>query len=270
MAISTDKLAPRIIVNENDITDKGIKSVNPPVTLMFGFAPVGRTLEMVVCNKSDDVTDEFGFPVSAPEKYFIDSALRLIDEGATVLMTRLPYDNDQSHTVKYVDYRLEDAISIADIATVPAETKARQKDDVAVTILKEMHDLDHRMTSVQRISQVTNNVGEHIRSMTNEELVELELDPQDNLAQNTFRIVDIRGKQYGTGSAKTDYTGIFPVITTAPMALYYQGKIENSKELDKCFALLDLENEDSEGIEMSTTWFKDADPLDEKIKKIQS
>lgn len=34
-------------------------------------------------------------------------------------MTRLPYDNDQSHTVKYVDYRIEDPISMADIVTVP-------------------------------------------------------------------------------------------------------------------------------------------------------
>ena len=270
MATSTDKLAPRIIINENDITDKGKRPINPPVTLIFGFSPSGRTCEMVACNTSEEVLNEFGFPVSAPEKYFIDSALRLIEEGATVLMTRLPYDNDQSHTVKYVDYRLEDAISIADIATVPAETKTRNKDNIAVTILKEMHDIDRRMTQVQRISQISNNVGEHIGSMTNEELVELELDPQANLKENTFRIVDIRGAQYGTGAAKTAYTGIFPVITTAPMALYYQGKIQNSSELDKCLCLMDLENEDSEGIEMSTRWFKDADPLTEEVKKIQS
>jgi len=46
-----------------------------------------------------------------------------------------------------------------------------------VTILKEMHSLDKRMTQVQRISQVTDNYGDAIHSMTNEALVELELDP---------------------------------------------------------------------------------------------
>ena len=38
-------------------------------------------------------------------------------------MTRLPYDNDQSHKVKYVDYKIEDPIAIKDIVTVPQETR---------------------------------------------------------------------------------------------------------------------------------------------------
>ena len=57
--------------------------------------------------------------------------------------------------------------------------------------------------------------------MKNEDLIELELDPQSNLPKNTFRIVDIRGEQYQTGVAKKQYGGIFPVLTSAPMALYY-------------------------------------------------
>jgi len=177
MATRTDKLAPRILVNENDIESKMQQRLNKPITLMFGFAPIGRTCEMVVCNSANDILTEFGSPESAPEKYFIDSALRLVQSGATALMTRLPYDNDQSHTVKYMDFKLEDAISMRDIATVPMETKARDNDDRAVTILKEMHSLDKRMTQVQRISQVTDNYGDAIHSMTNEALVELELDP---------------------------------------------------------------------------------------------
>ena len=119
MAIQTDKLAPRILVNENDIESKANKRLNKPITLMFGFAPIGRTCEMVVCNNANDILTEFGSPESAPEKYFIDSALRLVGTGATALMTRLPYDNDQSHTVKYVDYRLEQPVAMKDLITVP-------------------------------------------------------------------------------------------------------------------------------------------------------
>ena len=106
MATSTDKLAPRILINENEISDTPGKRLNPPVTLVFGFAPIGRTLEMVACNTEGEIRMEFGTPVSAPEKYFIDAASRLVAAGGTALMTRLPYDNDQSHTVKYVDYKL--------------------------------------------------------------------------------------------------------------------------------------------------------------------
>jgi hypothetical protein len=88
------------------------------------------------------------------------------------------------------------------------------------------------MTQVQRISQVEDNYGDSIHSMTNEELIELELDPQDNLDANTFRIVDIRGQRYGTGAGNLAYTGIFPMIVSAPMALYYQGKIANTSDMD--------------------------------------
>ena len=59
------------------------------------------------------------------------------------------------------------------------------------------------------------------RSLSYEELMEIELDPGENLEENTFRIVDIRGSQYGYGSSDLEYTGIFPVITTSPMALYW-------------------------------------------------
>lgn len=40
-------------------------------------------------------------------------------------MTRLPYDNDQSHKVKYVDYRIENPLAMYDLATLPMEEKAR-------------------------------------------------------------------------------------------------------------------------------------------------
>jgi hypothetical protein len=148
MATSTDKLAPRIIINEHEKHADAPRRHRPPVTLIFGFAPIGRTCEMVTCNSVSEISQEFGFPMSAPEKYFIDSATRLVQEGATVLMTRLPYDNAQSHTVKYVDYTLENAISLRDLITVPMETRMREKDNNAVTVLKELHDIDHRITQV--------------------------------------------------------------------------------------------------------------------------
>ena len=107
MEISTDKLAPRIIINENDIPATEQNERKSPITLIFGFAPVGRLLEMVVWNNSNDISREFGFPSSGPEKYFIDSATRLVETGATAIMTRLPYDNYQCHNVKYVDFKFE-------------------------------------------------------------------------------------------------------------------------------------------------------------------
>ena len=129
-----------------------------------------------------------------------------------------------------------------------------------------MHELDRRMTQCQKISQISDSSGEHIHSMTNEELVELELDPEANLDSGTFRIVDIRGEQYGKGVQDLSYTGIFPVIVTAPMALYYHEKIENSTELDSALSMIDV----SDGMEMSTDWFKEADPTEEEFKIVQS
>lgn len=55
MATATNKLAPRILINENDISDTLKKKLNSPITLMFGFAPMGRINEMVVCNTPTEV-----------------------------------------------------------------------------------------------------------------------------------------------------------------------------------------------------------------------
>lgn len=269
MAILTDRLAPRIIINENDIPSPEQKERKSPVTLLFGFAPIGKTLEMVVCNNSYEITKEFGSPTSAPEKYFIDAATRLVDSGATTIMTRLPYDNDQCHNVKYVDFKLEEPIGMIDIASGPAEEKTREKDDIAVTILDEMNELDNSMGQLQRISQksyVDQNGDEYlIGTMSNEDLINLELDPQDNLDENTFRLVDIRGNQYGSGQLNIEYGGIFPIIVTAPMAMYYQNRIEQLDELNNCFRMVELEH----GIETSTDWYRRAIQIDDWLKEQQ-
>lgn len=78
MAVSTHKLAPRIIINEHDLPTNYAKVRNNPVTMVFGFSPIGRTCEMVVCNTEQEIIEEFGDPRSAPEKYFIDAGLRLV------------------------------------------------------------------------------------------------------------------------------------------------------------------------------------------------
>lgn len=221
--MDTSKLAPRIIVNEHEIFEKRKKSIVSPATLIFGFSPRGKTCEIVECNSAYEVYDEFGQPQSTPEKYFANSAIRLINSGATALMVRLPYDNFQSHEVKYVDYKVEEPIQMGDISTGPAEMKVRQKDNVGVEVLKELHNIDPHMNQFQRISQVKiGNSGIGINHMTGQDLIDLELDPQENLEENTFRIVDIRSQQYGVGVGKHEYTGIFPMIVTSPMALYYQ------------------------------------------------
>lgn len=177
---------------------------------------------MVVCRSSSDISREFGFPVSAPEKYFIDAGMRVVDNGATALMTRLPYDNEQSHMFKYIDYKLEEPISMADIATVARESITRERDNAAVDVLKEMHNLDSNMNQLQRLVPISDDVGVHINSMYNDLMIDIELDPEANLEENTLRIIDIRGEQYGTGAGGLEYTGIFTVFVPAPMALYCQ------------------------------------------------
>ena len=46
------------------------------------------------------------------------------------------------------------------------------------------------------------------------------------------------------------------------MALYYQGKILNTTEMDKTFEMMDISN----GIEMSTYWYRQSDPIDDETK----
>lgn len=50
------------------------------------------------------------------------------------------------------------------------------------------------------------------------------------------------------------------------MALYCQGKIDNTSELDKCMQLIDL----GSGVEMSNGWYRTSDPMDETYKMVQA
>lgn len=80
MATDTSKLAPRIIINEY-AESPGVGNQRPwskPTTLIFGFSPVGRTCEMVVCHSEADIINEFGYPQSHAEKYFIDAGLKVV------------------------------------------------------------------------------------------------------------------------------------------------------------------------------------------------
>ena len=91
MATRTDKLAPRILINENDIEQKKTRVWKHPTTLIFGFSPIGQTCEMVVCNNAQDITQEFGSPTTAPEKYFIDAGLKVIQNGSTAVIVPLSF-----------------------------------------------------------------------------------------------------------------------------------------------------------------------------------
>lgn len=80
MAIPTDKLSPRVIINEYEKTS-GLGNQMPwsrPTTLIFGFSPVGKTCEMVVCHSEADIINEFGYPQTHTEKYFIDAGLKVV------------------------------------------------------------------------------------------------------------------------------------------------------------------------------------------------
>ena len=61
-------------------------------------------------------------------------------------MTRLPYDNFQCHNVKFVDYKIQEPLSIKDITTGPQESKARESDDIGVSVLKELRNIDVSIT----------------------------------------------------------------------------------------------------------------------------
>lgn len=101
--------------------------------------------------------------------------------------------------------------------------------------------------------------------MSNEKLLDIELDPQSNLEENTFRLVDIRENQYAQGQLGIEYGGMFPIVVSAPMALYYQGRIESTQELDACFNMVELSN----GIEMSTEWYRRNIGVEDEFKQKQ-
>lgn len=234
--------APGIFTNEIDLSQyDGPPPTPSPVCLMFGFAPKGDILEPKYMTTVADVEEEYGTPENSLERYFYNAAVRTIAGGGTALMTRLPYDNAQANTIKYVRYSIGDPIHRQFVYEKGEESEAwfRQLDNEGVDVLNKMHDLDSNMNGFSRIKLASRTV----ESMSVDEFDEVCLDATD-LPNDSLYIFDIKKQQLETNPLLTDpttqYIGVVPVLVTTSTALYVQEKIENNAENDKLFNLMSM------------------------------
>ena len=242
--------APGISVTERDKSDySGNGEYKSPVCLVFGFAPKGPFLEANYITSLSQLKSTFGRPEDSLEKYFYNAAVRVIKSGGTALMTRLPYDNAQANTVKYVRYSVEQPIhrqyvyADGDVS----EEKYRAVDNDGIDVLNIMHELDDHLNGYSRIKCAS----ESVESMSVDKFDEVMLDSSD-LHQDSIYIFDIMKQQLGTNplltKPDTEYLGIVPVLVPTSTALYVQEKIENNSENDLLFNLLSIPVvHDSEG-----------------------
>ena len=240
--------APGIFTNEIDLSNyDGAPPTKSPVCLMFGFSPKGAVLEPKYMRTIPDVVAEYGLPENTLEKYFYNAAVRTILGGGTALMTRLPYDNAQANTIKYVRYSIEQPVHRDFIYEKGDESEAwfRQLDNEGVDVLNRMHDLDNHMNGFSRIKLASKT----IQSMSVDKYDEVCLDASE-LPNDSIYIFDKKKQQLGTNPVLTEpntqYLGVVPVLVTTSTALYVQEKIENNSENDKLFNLLSMHVEYNE------------------------
>lgn len=83
--------APGVIVNEFDLS--AVPNVLPARTigLVPGFAAKGPANAMVISTEPQEILDTYGKPSNEAERYFIQSAIRQIELGGSVLTCRVPY-----------------------------------------------------------------------------------------------------------------------------------------------------------------------------------
>ena len=239
---STLTKAPGIFTNEIDLSSYvGGPPTRLPVCLMFGFSPKGAILEPKYMRSISDIQTEYGAPETSLEKYFYNAGIRTVLGGGTALMVRLPYDNAQANTIKYVRYSIGNPIHRRFVYEKGERTEAwyRKLDNEGIDTLNKMHELDSNMNGYSRITLASKN----IESMSLDKFEDVCLDANE-LEDDSIYIFDVKKQQLKTNPVinepTTQYIGIVPVLVTTSTALYVQEKIENNAENDKLFNLVSM------------------------------
>lgn len=242
---STLTKAPGVFTNEIDLSSyENRPPTRSPVCLMFGFAPKGAILESKYMRSVTEIQSEFGLPETSLEKYFYNAGVRTVLGGGTALMVRLPYDNAQANSIKYVRYAVGNPIHRKFVYEKGEQTESwyRKLDNEGIDTLNRMHELDSNMNGYSRITLASKT----IESMPLDKFEDVCLDASE-LEDDSIYIFDVKKQQLGTNPVitepKTQYIGVVPVIVTTTTALYVQEKIENNSENDKLFNLLSMKVE---------------------------
>ena len=234
--------APGVKINETDLSNYEIEPrPEPPVCLIFGFSPRGDLLSPKYIRSMADQDETYGRPETSLEKYFYNAASRVLSGGGTPMMVRLPYDNEQCNTVKYVRYSVEPPIHMDYVYAdgEKSEERYRRIDNDGVEVLKKMNEVDSYLRGFSRIKCASHTV----ESMSVQKFEEVSLDSTP-LEDDSIYIFDVRKQKLGTNPLLTksdfQYLGIVPVIVTSSVAAYVQEKIENNAENDKLFNLISI------------------------------
>jgi len=109
MALRTIE-APGIQVNEIDRSqyDEYDNSLpNSPDCFILGFADKGEDYAIRKINSVETLNNVYGYPQNEAERYFYNGCTEILNQGASLLVAKLPYDNNANGKYTYVDYKID-------------------------------------------------------------------------------------------------------------------------------------------------------------------
>ena len=104
-----DVKAPNVYMREVDRSAYDNEQEQSEVdtnVVVCGFAQKGPNLEPRRFIRINDFIATYGYPTNEAERYFYNAADEVLTKGATLLASRLPYDNNAYERVTYCQYEV--------------------------------------------------------------------------------------------------------------------------------------------------------------------
>ena len=207
-----DVKAPNVYMREVDRSAYDNEQEQSEVdtnVVVCGFAQKGPNLEPRRFIRINDFIATYGYPTNEAERYFYNAADEVLTKGATLLASRLPYDNNAYERVTYCQYEVG--------------TELKKVSD----LFPELSEAYPSVVSALEVSPTAKSTG-----LMDFNLWDSYVTGAAKPSLNSFIIVDTAGNKFvrddyykdipGEDGGTNQYLGIVPVIVSPVNAMVFQ------------------------------------------------
>ena len=97
--------APGVSIREIDLSQTA-PAIQGTYCLVPGFTDQGQELEPMIINTTDDYVATYGQPTNEAERYHFYASQSVLNNGGTLVVSKLPYNNTISENYKFVGLKV--------------------------------------------------------------------------------------------------------------------------------------------------------------------
>jgi hypothetical protein len=150
---------PDIEFREYDLSDY-TSTAGGTLSLVMGFFPQGTAGEVIRPTSLATIKNYFGTPESEAERYAYYACKEVMNRNGSLLVARIPYDNDSNNFLPYTEYEIGSLVENNDISAIQnppltTEDKTSDYDFSTLTSITSLSGLSSTITSMFKAVHVS-------------------------------------------------------------------------------------------------------------------